>query len=231
MRLLLDFGASPNTIVGNKSLLSIAAHKGYPEAIKLLLDSKASLTRGSYHPLIEVLASGNREAFAILVHGREPELPFLVIDGKPYLIHAIQTKTMLLPVIAAIISKETEVARANGRNDFPEISLTNPEKKRLKAALEVKDSLISIDSVNEKVKRLKSPWSARGIDELETLEASYAGGDTVVGDALLNDRDNESVFEPNRSRVSEFPIDPNLDAISLRNNPVFEAGSDEEEDR
>ena len=229
MRILLDFHADPNVVVGKKSLLAIASHKGYPEAIKLLLDAGAVFNRGQFHPLLEVLSSGNREAFAILIQSREKELPFLIIDQKLFIIHAIQLKTMLLPIIAAIIKKETEEALKRGENNvppFPPIGLTNPEKKRLQVALEVKDSLISIEGVKDKVKRLKSPWSARGIDEFECLEASYAGGDTVIGEPIINGGDLLGLND-NNSLYKDLPIDPNLDAISLMNRPIFE---DSEED-
>lgn len=194
MRLLIDFHADPNVVVGKKSLLAIASRKGYAESIKILLDAGAIFNRGTSHPLIEVLVSGNREAFGILIHGREHEIPYLHLPYEneknvPYIIIAIKVKTMLLPLIAALVKQYTEEAKESGDNavtPFPPPNITGPEKRRLQKALEVHDSMVPIDYVNDKVKRLKSPWSARGIDEFECLEPSYAGGDTVAGARIQN---------------------------------------------
>ncbi|EAY00675.1 hypothetical protein TVAG_208670 [Trichomonas vaginalis G3] len=232
MRLLLDFHADPNVVVGKRSLLAIASRKGYPEAIKLLLDSGAIFNRGQSHPLIEVLVSGNREAFAVLVHEREHELPYLIIDNKPFITIAIKEKTMLLPVIAAIIKKYTEEAIANGDNKvtpFPPPDLTGPEKTRLEKALKVTDSLIPIDTVNEKVKKLKSPWSARGIDEFECLEASYAGGDTVYGEFEIPGGQLIGNYIPDDESNHNYQLDPALDDQSVRRDYFDENKVDDSE--
>lgn len=231
MRLLLDHRADPNVVVRGLSLLAIAARKGYAEAIKLLLDAGALFNRGQSHPLIEVLVSGSRESFAILVHEREHELPYLIINHTPFIVHAIKQKTMLLPVIAKIIEQYTKEARENGDKQvtpFPPPNLTSAEKARLEKALRVEDSIIPIDTVNEKVKRLKSPWSARGIDEFECLEASYAGGDTVYGERdqlpggqLLDNFDRES--------YRDYQADPNLDDQSVAQQQFFDVNDSESE--
>lgn len=232
MRLLLDFHADPNVVVNGKSLLAIAARKGYAEAIKLLLDAGALFQRGQVHPLIEVLVSGSRESFAILVSTREPELPYLIINQVPFIVHAIKAKTMLLPVIAKIVQNETKEAIERGDTKvtpFPPPGLTSSEKARLEKALKVDDSIIPIDTVNDKVKKLKSPWSARGIDEFECLEASYAGGDTVYGDRdqmpggqLLDN------FDRNAESYENYQPDPNLDDQSVQNQQFFDVPESED---
>lgn len=229
MRLLLDFHADPNKIIRQKSLLAIASRRGYSAAIKLLLDSGAIFNRGQSHPLIEVLVSGNRESFAVLVHDREHELPYLIINDVPFIVHAIRAKTMLLPVIAAIVKAGTEAARANGDNEvppFPPAGLTSSEKKRLNKALEVQDSLIPVDTVNDKVKKLKSPWSARGIDEFECLEASYAGGDTVVGEII--DGGDMQNFHPD-SQYSAADSAPGQYDYASTHRDYFGGEDDDEE--
>ena len=235
MRLLLDFHADPNVVVGGKSLLAIAARMGYAEAIKLLLDAGALFNRGSSHPLIEVLISGSRESFAILVNEREHELPYLIINKQPFIIHAIKAKTMLLPVIAKIVEQYTKEAQENGDNEvtpFPPPGLTSHEKARLEKALRVEDSIIPIDTVNEKVKKLKSPWSARDIDEFECLEASYAGGDTVYGerDQLPGGQLLEN-FDHSGESVGNYQPDPNLDYQSVQNQQIFDIAESEESSR
>ena len=235
MRLLLDFHADPNVVVGGKSLLAIASRMGYAEAIKLLLDAGALFNRGNTHPLIEVLISGSRESFAILVHEREHELPYLMINKQPFIVHAIKAKTMLLPVIAKIVEQYTKEAIDNGDKEvtpFPPPGLTSHEKARLEKALRVEDSIIPIDTVYDKVKKLKSPWSARGIDEFECLEASYAGGDTVYGErdqlpggALIDN------FSRNAESVGNYQPDPNLDYQSVQNQQFFDVNDSEESSR
>lgn len=146
IRLLLDFGANPNEVVGNYGLLSLAAKFGNDEAISLLIEAGARHDVGNIPPLISCIKSGSRPVLMALIEKSQREV-LSVYNERSILEHAIIEKTTLLPLIATLVREETEKMKAAGdpnTPEFPPSKLTQAQLKRLNTALERNDSVESV---------------------------------------------------------------------------------------
>ena len=143
IRLLLDFGAKPNEVINEKSLLSWAAELGNDEAITLLVEAGARHDVGNVPPLISCLKSGSRPVLMALTE-KNPREVLSVYNEKSILQHAIEKKTTLLPLIANLVQEEIQKMKDAGEPNIPQFpppNLTPAQLKRLNIAIERNDSV------------------------------------------------------------------------------------------
>ena len=189
MKLLLDFKANPNAIVINnnledhslrtRSLLSIAVFNSFSEAAEMLLSYGANPNPEGLHPLIATLNNENRESLAILLKGRESEI-LRPLDGKSFIVHAIEKKSNLLPAIVTIVKEEIRKKQEAGEKNIPKYppKLKRKQKKELEKAEELNDTLIRTDFVDQAVKSIKCPWKKPEVplnfDDENILDENFA---------------------------------------------------------
>ena len=143
IRLLLDFGAKPNEVINEKSLISWAAELGNDEAITLLIEAGARHDVGNVPPLISCLKSGSRPVLMALTE-KNPREILSVYNEKSILQHAIEKKTTLLPLIANLVQEEIQKMKDAGEPNIPQFpppNLTQAQLKRLNIAIERNESV------------------------------------------------------------------------------------------
>lgn len=161
MRLLLDFQANPNVYFENTSLLTIAASYGNAEVMQMLLDTGAERTpeRGE-SPLLAALKYGSRECLSVLLVGHEKDV-LMEFDGIPFIIHAINEKSNLLPVITTLYIEEVKKLEQDGMESkfkYPPEGLSKKDLNMLKLSEELHDKFYNAGSSQIYVKRIKCPW-------------------------------------------------------------------------
>lgn len=134
-------------------MLYIAMQQSFDVGIKMLVDAGADMDLGDSNPLVFAVKHGNRECFSALINGHESKI-IEEKEGKFILIHALDNKTTLLPVVAAMVKKESEIKNV----PFPPVKLGNKDKKRLERALGFNDLYLPIETIAKEVKMLRSPW-------------------------------------------------------------------------
>jgi hypothetical protein len=160
VKLLLSFNADPNVLVRELSLVALAAQKGYPEVIQLLLEAKANLALALHSPLIEVLKRGNRLVLAVLLEGRT-DLLLRELQGHILIWHAVKEQSSLVPEIALATQEEIRrrpVVEGEVLPKFPPVGLSRKEEALLLQCLKLNQKLESMEPVKEAVERIKPIW-------------------------------------------------------------------------
>ena len=170
MKLLLDFKANPDALViddtlpqhnmRKRSLLSIAVYNGSAEAAKMLLDAGANPHPEGMPPLIAALNNETRESLAVLLKGRSRDI-LSEFENKPFIVHAIEYKSNLLPIIVSLVKEEIEKMKEAGEENippFPPKGLKSKHKSKLEKADALHDTLITSEFVDNAVKVIKCPW-------------------------------------------------------------------------
>lgn len=170
MKLLLDFNADPDAIIVDdnnpdprmrrRSLLSIAVYNGSAECAKMLLMHGADPLPPGTDPLIATLNNETRETLAVLIQDK-PECVLRVIEEKPFIVHAIEMKSNLLPIISTLVRKQIKILEEKNAKDIPKYppkGLKRSQKKELEKAESLQDERITAEFVNNTVKAIKNPW-------------------------------------------------------------------------
>lgn len=170
MKLLLDFNADPDAIIidednadprmRRRSLLSIAVYNGSAECAKMLLVHGANPLPQGTEPLIATLNNETRETLAVLLQDR-PRDVLRVIEEKPFIVHAIEMKSNLLPIIVTLVKKQIKEMEDNHEDNIPKYppkGLKRSQKKELEKAESLQDERITADFVTDAVKAIKNPW-------------------------------------------------------------------------
>lgn len=170
MKLLLDFGADPNAVITDdenedprmrrRSLLSIAVYNGSAEAAKMLLIHGANPLPQGTDPLIATLNNETRETLAVLLKDRPSDV-LRTIEEKPFIVHAIEMKSNLLPIIVSLVKQQIKIKEDNHEENipvFPPKGLKRSQKKELEKAESLQDERITADFVDDIVKSIKNPW-------------------------------------------------------------------------
>jgi hypothetical protein len=133
----------------------------------MLLDAGARLDPEGLPPLLAVLNQPRRDTLAVLLRDR-PGVIVSEFFGKSYLKHAIDAKSGLLPVIAALTQQELK--RTDRAKELTR-GLKSYDKKLLKLALSGEDAFLTADHVREDVERIRCPWCG--------IEPPIPGEDTL----------------------------------------------------
>lgn len=170
MKLLLDFKADPNALIVDdanedprmrrRSLLSIAVYNGSAECAKMLLIHGANPLPEGTEPLIAALNNETRETLAVLLQDRPGDV-LRVIEEKPFIVHAIEMKSNLLPIITTLVKneiKDMEEKQKDNIPNFPPKGLKSKQKKELEKAEKLNDERITADFVDAAVNAIKNPW-------------------------------------------------------------------------
>lgn len=199
--MLLDFGANPNAVSKNKSLLSIAAEHGFSDSIRMLIEAGAKLDVGAIPPLISVLKSGSRQSLEALLE-KNPREILSNFGSQPIIYHAINEKTTLLPIIATRVKDEIEKMKNNGEPNpppFPPEGLTSSQQKRLKISLEREDSVTTTVMMTSKPKPVRTIWqlnNGKPHDESTIASEFMHAGDEMM---CLAERDGASVSQRSKA--------------------------------
>ena len=184
MKLLLDFGASPDAIVTTRgeledprlrqrSLLSIAVYNGMADAAKMLLKYNANPHPATgMEPLLAALNNETRAILEVLLENRPADV-LMTFDGKPFIVYAIELESNLLPVIVTRVQIEIQKMQERGAKDiprFPPKHLSRKQKKALKKAIKFNDLIIATGAVENEVNWIKCPWR-KTVDEDDDFEA------------------------------------------------------------
>ena len=197
MKLLLDYGANPDAIVTTKgelkdprlrerSLLAIAVYNGMADAAKMLLEYSANPHPGGMPPLLAALNNETREGLAVLLDGRPGDV-LLEFEGKPFILHAIEQESNLLPVIVSLVQEEIEKLKSKNASrvpSFPPKKLKRKQKRALKKAMKLRDRTISSEFVDREVKAIKSPWQKPVEDDGMTGEQSSTDTSAYMSGAI-----------------------------------------------
>jgi hypothetical protein len=186
VKLLLDYGANPNTLIHypdrdpdhpahDRSLLTIAVFNGFADVARLLLKEGANPHPDGLPPLLAAFNFDYREVLAALLDGR-PEDVLQEFDGRPFLVHAIEHQSSLLAVIARLVEAEVGKQSPDQAVSFPPRSLNRKQKKDLKRAMKLHDDVLSTEAASKAVRAVKRPWKKpSGLQlELEPIEAPPA---------------------------------------------------------
>lgn len=171
MKLLLDFGASPDAIVTTRgeledarlrerSLLSIALYNGMADAAKMLLQYNANPHPKGMPPLLAALNNERREILEVLLEDRPGDV-LMEIEKKPFIVHAIECESNLLPVIVTRVQMEIKKLQDKGESNippFPPKHLKRKQKKALKKAIKFNDVIIATGVVENEVNWIMCPW-------------------------------------------------------------------------
>jgi hypothetical protein len=157
---LLSFRADPNANSKGVCLLSVAASKGHPEAVQMLLAANANPRVPINPPLLAVLSSGCRLSLSLLLEGRPGDV-LEEIDGKSLLWHAASQESSLLPVIVSVTLAEIEklkVARAPVIPEFPPKQLKPVCRTQLLESQKLNEQLAETEDLKRKVNKIKCLW-------------------------------------------------------------------------
>lgn len=171
MRLLLDFGANPDSIViangplenprlRERSLLAIAAYHGFADVAKLLLQFGANLNPRGMPPLIAALNNENREILAVLLEKNPSDVLKRFYDQE-FIYHAIEQESNLLPVVVTLVKQEIQKMKDSGAENvpkFPPSKLKRKQKQTLQRAMELNDTIITTEFIDNIVNDIKCPW-------------------------------------------------------------------------
>ncbi|EAX94313.1 hypothetical protein TVAG_466710 [Trichomonas vaginalis G3] len=152
----------------------MAAKHGYSEAISLLIEAGARHDVGSKPPIISALESGSRAALTSLVKSKPREI-LSVYNEKPLLVHALEMKSTLLPVVATLVREETLKMKEEGDPNappFPPTGLTSSQQKRLNTALERQDSVMISSFTPENDIKIRHVWAKISEQKEETTIAT-----------------------------------------------------------
>lgn len=182
MRLLLDFGANPDAIIiangqlsdprlRERSLLAIAAWNGFADVAKLLLEFGANTNPRGMPPLIAALNNENREILAVLLEKNPSDVLKRFYD-KAFLYHAIDMESNLLPVVATLVKQEIQKMKDCGAENVPKFppKLKGKQRKTLSKALELNDTIITTEFIDNVVKDIKCPWKKLREDDFSSEE-------------------------------------------------------------
>ena len=142
MKLLLDFGASPDAIVTTRgeledarlrerSLLSIALYNGMADAAKMLLQYNANPHPKGMPPLLAALNNERREILEVLLEDRPGDV-LMEIEKKPFIVHAIECESNLLPVIVTRVQMEIKKLQDKGESNIPPFPPKHLKRKQKK---------------------------------------------------------------------------------------------------
>lgn len=153
IQLLLEFRADPNIICNNMSLVSHAAQCGFPEAIKLLVDHGANIWLNNSIPaLLAVLQSGSKLCLSVLLENHR-DYVLKPINNEILLVHALKEQSSLLPFIATITQEMNPQI-------IPPKGITSDHKSQLKKILALKQDLLPVSIVTNRLKEIKIPWKS-----------------------------------------------------------------------
>jgi hypothetical protein len=141
-------------------MIALAAEKGHPEAIQLLLDAGANVAQTFHPPLLETLKRGNRLALAVLLEGRTEEL-LNELHGHILAWHAAKTQSSLLPEIALATQEAIREHAATHPGDVPEFppaGLSRTKRTLLLDCLKLNQKLESTDAVKQAIRQIKTIW-------------------------------------------------------------------------
>jgi hypothetical protein len=162
VKLLLDYEADPKAVIrysesDQRSLLAIAVFNGFADIVKMLLESGAEVHPNGLPPLLASFNHDERDVLAVLLEGRLEDV-LLEFDHKPFLVHAIERQSNLLPVIARCVILATEKLPAERRRQLTPKGLTRKQEKMLKKALKLQDEELTTEFVTASVHAVKRPW-------------------------------------------------------------------------
>jgi hypothetical protein len=175
VRLLLDFRSDPNVLIPPppaqaaldtkakdryrnvpRSLLATAIFCGFPQIAARLIDAGADRhPRDSLPPLIAALNDAKRDSLSVLLDGQPGDI-LSEIDGKSYLVHAIEAESGLLPLIAKLAVEELKKQK---REKDIWRNLKAKQKRALTNALEIQDASMTAEYMRSIVNRTRTPWS------------------------------------------------------------------------
>lgn len=190
VRLLLDYGADPNALYNNMSLLSYAAKNSDFQIMKMLLDAGADVHLGDPQPLETVINYGSRVCLAALLNGNDDLLT--PIKGKLPIQIALEAQTPLLSVIAVYTKRQIDEKKQQKESgqavdesvlEFPPSTLKRSQIKKLNAALKQNDYLLPTDVVNRSVLHIKSPWKKK--NEVQDVADISASLDISINNSLM----------------------------------------------
>ncbi|OHT09394.1 hypothetical protein TRFO_21718 [Tritrichomonas foetus] len=111
-------------------------------------------------PLIAALNNETRESLAVLLQDRPHDI-LSEFENKPFIVHAIEQKSNLLPIITALVQAEIQKMKDAGEENipkFPPKGLKSKQKSKLDTAIKLHDTLITSEFIDNTVKTIKCPW-------------------------------------------------------------------------